>query len=312
MKKVRREIPSDFFVWGRSVLVGALCADAEVQLLHALDLVADPLERADRAVGGQTFEDVGESAGDVAGLLGVGLHGGVIKAGRRDEDHRRVQDVLILLVGLDVAVADLAEADALADGLAAEAHLFAIRLRRHADHVALEVDVILGKLDILERAIDLFVVTVEHADTQQHDARKVTVAVDVLQIRAVEQDLVLAHQLGRRREEHIVCRALAGSAELVRRVLLEDELAVCKLLADVVRLILPGRRLSLFQKRRGIVEQRIIQLHLEYLVYFLAVEDQVDLLVGPAEKLLVKVPEVDDEQDDNDDQKHFDQTENEL
>ena len=224
----------------------------------------------------------------------------------------KIEDVFVLLVGLDVAVAHLAEADALARGLFADAHLLAVGFGRHADHVALEIDVVLGKLDILERAVDLFVVAVQHAHAQQHDAGEVAVAVDVLQIGAVEQHLILRDQLGAGGVEHIVGRALAGGAELKRRVLLQDELAVVKLLPAVGRLILPYGGASLFQQRGGILEQRIEQLHLEYHVHFLAVENQVDLLVGPAQKLLVKVPEVDDEQDDDHDQKHFDQAENEL
>ena len=89
--------------WESAGFGGAGGADAEVQLLHALDLVADVLEGADRTVGREAFEDGGQGVGDVGGLFGRGLHARVIEAGGGDEDDGRVQDVDVLLIGPDVA-----------------------------------------------------------------------------------------------------------------------------------------------------------------------------------------------------------------
>ena len=87
LQKARRlETVGLLLLYCRSVLVAALGADAEVKLLHAFDLVADALEGAHRAVGRQALENMGQRAGNVVGLLGGLLHGGVIEAGRRDED----------------------------------------------------------------------------------------------------------------------------------------------------------------------------------------------------------------------------------
>ena len=48
--------------------VCAFVADTEVKLLHAFDFVADILELAYGAVGGQTLHDVGQRVGDCIGF----------------------------------------------------------------------------------------------------------------------------------------------------------------------------------------------------------------------------------------------------
>lgn len=98
------------------VLVCALVSDAEMQLLHALDLVADILELTYGTVGGKTFHNMSESAGYGVGLLCIFLQRLEINAGIGDENDGDVQDVGILLVRFDIAVADRLEIDASFDG----------------------------------------------------------------------------------------------------------------------------------------------------------------------------------------------------
>ena len=166
-----------------------------------------------------------QGAGNIICLLGVVLHGGKVEGGSRHENDRGVEDVRILLVGLDVACADGLEADALLERLLADAHLLPIALGGHAHHVALGVDVVLGELNVLEDTVDPVVIIVQHADAQQHDAGKITVALDLPEIRSVEQHLVAIYQLRAGGEEHIVCRALPCRAQLIGRVLLQHQLA---------------------------------------------------------------------------------------
>ena len=99
------------------VIVRALVANAEVKLLHALNLVTDVLELAHGTVSGKTLHDMGEGAGDSVSLLGVLKHCFVVKAGIGDEDNGDIQDVCILLVRLDVAIADRLKIDASLDSL---------------------------------------------------------------------------------------------------------------------------------------------------------------------------------------------------
>lgn len=52
-----------------SMMVCALGADTEMQLLHTLDFLAHILERAHGAVRGQTLKNMGQGTGDVICLL---------------------------------------------------------------------------------------------------------------------------------------------------------------------------------------------------------------------------------------------------
>ena len=63
---------------------------------------------------------------------------------------------------------------------------------------------ILCKLYILERAVDLLVIVVHNADAQKNYTRKIAVAPDLAHIAAEEHYLVLAHELRTRCEEHEV------------------------------------------------------------------------------------------------------------
>ena len=120
---------------------------------------------------------------------------------------------------------------------------------------------VLGKLDILERAVDLLVVALEHADAQQHDAGEVAVAADLLQVRAVEQDLILVHKLARGGEEHVIRRAFSGGAELESRVLLQYQLAVADVLPFLAGAVGPDLRFAVFKQLPCFPEKRVEQFH---------------------------------------------------
>lgn len=165
---------------------------------------------------------------------------------------------------------------------------------------------VLRKLNILERAVHDLVILVQHADAEENYAGKVAVALDILEVGAVKLDFVMLHQLRVGGEEHVVCRTLAHRAKLIRCILLENQLAGAEIRPAVALIIAPALRIFAVKESLGILNERIIKLHtLEYLVYLLAIEYQVDLLVGPAEELLVKVPEIYDKQDTDSDEKRL-------
>ena len=168
------------------VLVRTLVSDAEVELLHALDLVADILELAYGAIGGKTLHDVSKSAGDGVGLLCIFMQRLEIDAGIGDENDGDIQNVGILFVRLDVAVADRLEIDASFDGLFGNADLLAVALGRHTHHVALGVNMIFAEFDILQRTVDLLVLALENADAEKNDACEGYVLPDLLEIGAVK------------------------------------------------------------------------------------------------------------------------------
>ena len=87
------------------IRIRALVADTEVQLLHTFNFVADILQLADAAVGGQTLHDVGQGVGDSIDFLGVFEHGLEVHGGVSHKDDGDIQNVDILLVCLDVAIA---------------------------------------------------------------------------------------------------------------------------------------------------------------------------------------------------------------
>ena len=74
-------------------MLSALVAHTEMQLFHAFHFIADILQGADGTVRRQSLQDMGERAGDGAGLFGRGLQGGIIRLGVGDEDHGGVEDV---------------------------------------------------------------------------------------------------------------------------------------------------------------------------------------------------------------------------
>ena len=173
------------------MLIRTLIADTEVKLLHAFDFVADILELADGAVSGQTIHDVGEGVGDSIDLLGVFEHGLEVHGGVGDKNYSDIKNIDILLVRLNVAIADSLKADALLDGLFADTNLFTVTLGGHSDHVALGIDVVLAELNILERTVNFLVLALKCADTQEHDPCKRGVLLDSLEVGAVEQNLIL-------------------------------------------------------------------------------------------------------------------------
>ena len=120
---------------------------------------------------------------------------GVVRGGIGEEEHGGAEDIGVLLVGPDVVHTEGLEADAAAHGVTADANLLAIALRRDAHHVALGIDMVLGKLNVPQRAVDGFVVVLQHADAQDDDAGKVAVALDLVQIPAAEDDLIPAAEL---------------------------------------------------------------------------------------------------------------------
>ena len=241
--------------------VGAFRADAEVQLLHSLHLVADSLQRADGAVGRESLEDGGQGAGDGGGFLRDLQQAGVVVARSGEEEHAGVQDVGVLPILPDVAAADGVQADPSPEGFAGDAHLFAAAFGRDADHVALGVDVVLGELDVLQDAIDPFAVVVEHAHAQDGDAGEVGVGTDLAQVGAPELDPVAVAELRGRGEEHAVERAVAGGAQLVGGVLLQDELAGAEVAAAVRFAVIPGAGRGGTEGGEGVADEGIIQLH---------------------------------------------------
>lgn len=222
------------------MLVRALVAHAEVELLHALDLVADVLELADRAVRGQTLHDMGQGVGDGIRLLCIVEHCGEIKRGIGNENDLDIQDVGVFFVRLDIAIADLLEVYAALECLLGNADLLAVALRRHTHHVALGVDVILAKFDILECAVDLLVLALKNADAQQNDTRKGDVLLDGLEVGAVKQDLIFVDELRARGGADVVCRAETESAELIRGVRLQNELRRAEVRPCLAGLVAPN------------------------------------------------------------------------
>lgn len=108
------------------MLFGTFCADTEVEFLHALDFIANALERAYRAVGGDALKDVGEGIGDFGGLFCELAQFIIVDGGVGEEDNGCVEDVGILLVLLDIAGAESLEVNTLPDGLFTYSNLFTI------------------------------------------------------------------------------------------------------------------------------------------------------------------------------------------
>ena len=101
---------------------------------------------------------------------------------------------------------------------------------------------VLGELNVLKSAVDRLIVLIQHADAQQDNAGKIAVALQLAEILAAENDLILIDELGIGGEQHIVCRALAGRAQFKGGVLLQDELAHAGILPETVRVIIPDLR----------------------------------------------------------------------
>ena len=177
------------------MVVSSLVADTEVQFLHTLDLITDVLELADAAVGWQTLHDMGEGIGDCIGLFGVFEHCLIIEARVGDEDNGDIQNIDILLVGFNVTITDSLEAYAFLESFLTDTNLLTVAFGGHSDHVALGLYMILAEFDILECAVDFFILTFECADSQEHDSGKRRILLDFLEVRTVEQYPVLVNKL---------------------------------------------------------------------------------------------------------------------
>ena len=206
------------------MLVRAFVADAEVQLLHALDLVADVLELADVAVGGETLHDVAEGAGDGVRLLCVLVQLLVINGRIGHEDNGRIDDVAILLVLGDVALTDGAEVYTLLDRSLADTDLLTVAFGGHTNNVTFGIDMILAELNVLECTVDLVVVAFDIADTEQNDTGKSCVLLDLLEVGTVENDLILINKVGACGDAVVVGGAETESAKLIRSLTLKDKL----------------------------------------------------------------------------------------
>ena len=86
------------FFYAFSVVAGAsLVANAKVQLLHALHLIAHVLQCTDGAVSGQTLKNMSKCAGDLGGFLCQLLHLLILTAGCRDKDDGGRENIGVLL-----------------------------------------------------------------------------------------------------------------------------------------------------------------------------------------------------------------------
>ena len=233
-----------------------------MELFQAFHLVADGLEAAGRAVEvlGQTLEDLVHGLGDLAGLLGALGQSLVIHGGIGDEDQLDGGDVGVGVVLLDVVRADALEADALLDGLLADANLLAVALGRDAHHVALGEDVILHELHVLDGVEGLLLVLGDLLDAEEGDAGEGGVGLEILEVGAVEEDLVAGDEGLVVRDAGEVDGALAAAAELEGGVLHEDELARAEILPRVALvvgpLLLRGAELLV-----GFVDEDVKQIH---------------------------------------------------
>ena len=274
---------------------------AEMELLHALHLVADGFQVAGAAVGGHTLQDLAETHGDVVDVLALLHQLGVIRVGCGDEDHLHRQDIGVLLVLADEIVADPFEADALLEGLAADAYLLTVALGAGADHVALGEDAVLDEVHVLDGPEGLLrvfhVVALDIAHPQQRDAGVGSGGLQLAQVRAVDHDLVLGHQLRRGGHAGEIHGGLVVAAQLVGGVPQHHQLEFAGILPCAPRcvVIAPGRGgadVLLHSPDNGVK-----QFHRsEFDIHILAVEDGVDLLIGPTQQLLIQVPEIDHEQ----------------
>ena len=182
-----RLLPADLLM----VVIRALFTHAEVKLLHAFYFVADILECTDGAVRRQAFENMGKSTRDVSGFLCQSLELAIVDRGIGHEDDGRADDIGVLLILGDVVHTDGLEAYAMAQRILADTDLLAVALRGHTNHVAFGVHMVLGELNVLKSAVDRLIVLIQHADAQQDNAGKIAVALQLAEILAAENDLIL-------------------------------------------------------------------------------------------------------------------------
>lgn len=154
------------------MVVCAFVAYAEVKLLHAFNLIADVLELTYGAVSGKTFHDVGEGVGDIISLFGILKKLLKVDRGVGDKDDGYIKDVDILLVLLDVTVADCLKVDSALDCLLGNTDLLTVTLGRHANHVAFGIDMVLAELNILESTVYLLVIALNCTDADENDSCK--------------------------------------------------------------------------------------------------------------------------------------------
>ena len=182
---------------------------------------------------------MGQGVGDSIDFLGVFEHGLEVHGGVSHKNDGDIQNVDILLVCLDVAIADSLEADALFYCLLADTNLLTMALGGHSDHVAFRIDMVLAELDILERTVYFLILTLKCADAQKHDSCKRGVLLNGLEVGTVEKHLIFVHKLGACGGADVVCRTQAESAQLIGGFLLEHELCRTEVVPSLAGIIVP-------------------------------------------------------------------------
>lgn len=230
----------------------------EVQLLHALDLVAHLFEGTDRAVRSQPVHDVIERERYLVHLLGRirKLLAQLPVTGH--EDHADVVYELVFLVLLDEAVAYRAETDAALYRLLRYAHLFPLILRRYAHHIAFRINMVFHKLHVPYRPERLLIVAADVVHMQQHQSRKGSIRTDGAQIGADQYYLVLRHKAGVRRDAGAVRGRIAAAAQLEGRVPRQHQLVLAQILPRAPGLVCPALRLLPAELLRQLPDRAVV------------------------------------------------------
>ena len=159
-------------------------------------------------------------------------------------------------------VADIAETDAALDGLLAHTHLFAAVLGRDAHHIALGEDVVLHELHVPDGAEGLLVVAADGVDVQQHYARERGVGADILQVLAQQDDAVLGHQGGVRRDAGAVARGQVAPAQLIGGVAREHQLVGAVVRPGPLRLVAPAPGAAAVYALFYLADCAVVELHI--------------------------------------------------
>ena len=235
-------------------------SSAEVQLFHSFYFVTDIFQGADRAVGRQTFQDVGEGRGDAVSQLCV-LDEFVEVNGRiRDEDDLHVQYVGIFFIFFDVICADGFEINFFLNSLLGNADLLTMRFRRHADHISFREYVVFAELDVFQSAVNDFIVVIQNTNADDGDTAKgnVVFCLNLRHIRSNEDDLIFVLHLRRRRGAQEANGTRAGGTHFIGGVRLKDQFTGTGVVPCVFLSIIPSGFFGFFNYFVGLFDYFII------------------------------------------------------